>query len=173
MDYVRENRTEADMPVSEPFSPSASKRPERLRFEDYFLGPVRGWGIFQDRFGKVRKEFTVEMHGERTADRFILHEDFRFADGRRDLREWHVTALGGGRYEARAGDIVGVARGTTDGAHMRWRYLMRVPVGERLVIMRFDDRMFLQPDGMLINVSEASKWGVRLGRLSAAFRKDA
>lgn len=145
--------------------------PERFDFVAFFTGRVRGWGLFQDRFGKVRKEFTVDMFGEWRDDVFHLREDFVYRDGGRQQRVWHVTRNADGTYRATAADIVGAAQGTADATHMRWLYDLRVPVGGRKIVMRFDDRMFLQPDGVLMNVSDASKFGFRLGRLAASFKK--
>jgi hypothetical protein len=42
-----------DTPVREP----------RFRIEEYFPGRTRAWGIFQDRFGRLRRQFTVDIDG--------------------------------------------------------------------------------------------------------------
>ena len=31
-----------------------------IKIEKYFLGNVKAWGIFQDRSGKVKRQFTAE-----------------------------------------------------------------------------------------------------------------
>ena len=141
-----------------------------LRLERFFFGAVRGYGIFQDRFGNLRQEFTVDTVGTWDGDVFLLDEDFRFRDGKAAKRLWRVRVLDDLRYEATADDIVGTAHGLRDGRSLRWRYILAVPVGARIVNMRFDDRMFLQEDGVLINLSDARKWGIRLGRLAASFQ---
>jgi hypothetical protein len=138
-------------------------------FDGYFTGPVRGYGVFQDRFSALRQEFTVDMEGAWQGDVFVLNEDFRFADGKASNRVWRVRKLPDGLYSATAGDIVGTAQGTPSQHGIRWRYVLKVPVGGREIAMRFDDRMFLQEDGVLINVSDARKFGLRLGRLAASF----
>jgi hypothetical protein len=35
----------------------------RFVLEDYFAGPVRAWGISQDRSGRVKRQFTESMVG--------------------------------------------------------------------------------------------------------------
>lgn len=159
--------------ATESAAPPAGKRsaviPE-LRMEGFFLGATRGHGVFQDRFGTLRQQFTVDMFGHWQGDRFLLEEHFRYRDGTTSDRLWQVRVIDDLHYEATADDIVGVAGGVRDGSTIRWRYVLAVPIGGRLINMRFDDRMFLQDDGVLINVSDARKWGLRLGRLAASFQ---
>jgi len=142
-----------------------------LVFEEYFLGPVRGHGILQDRFGGLRQEFTVDIVGRWDGDLFLLDEYFRFRDGKTSTRIWAVRPQGDGRYEATAPDILGTARGIAEDNRIRWTYTLALPVGGRSVALHFDDRMFLQEDGMLVNVSDARKFGLRLVRLCIAFRR--
>ena len=42
----------------------ADKKPE-FKLEEYFLGKTTASGLFIDLFGKVKRQFTVEMEGER------------------------------------------------------------------------------------------------------------
>ena len=37
-------------------------KPE-IKIEEYFLGNVKAWGIFQGRSGEVKRQFTAEMNG--------------------------------------------------------------------------------------------------------------
>ena len=144
-----------------------------LRLEDYFLGRTRGEGVFQDLFGRVRMEFTIEMHGHWQDDVFILDEHFAYRSGETQDRQWRAKKIDDHRYEARASDVVGVARGERDGNTLRWLYTLRVPVGGRIMKLKFDDRMFLQRDGIVLNVSDARKFGLRVGRLFLALQKPA
>ena len=34
-----------------------------LRIEEYFSGYTRAWGIFEDRFGNLRRQFVVDIDG--------------------------------------------------------------------------------------------------------------
>jgi len=175
-DRLHESMHEDALPTdSEPMF-SGSEDPKKwaapnLVFEEYFKGPVRGWGLFQDRFGKVRTQFTLDMNGHWDGDLFLLDEFFRFSDGKTSNRQWQVTCLGDGRYEARADDIIGAARGRAEGNHINWKYRLAVPVGGRDIRMSFDDHMYLQEDGMLMNVTDAFKFGIKLGRLTVAYRR--
>lgn len=143
-----------------------------FRFETFFDGAVGGWGVFQDRFGTVRKRFTVDMHGGWRGDAFLLEEHFVYSDGGTDDRTWRVTMPGPGRYRAEAHDIVGVAEGRAHPAGVNFRYALRVPVGEREFVFDFDDWMAPHDTGLL-NISCARKLGIKVGQLTGFFwRKD-
>lgn len=148
-----------------------AKAPGAFAFEEFFLGSVGGSGFVEDRRGRVRRAFTVEMHGYWSGPDFVLDEVFRFRDGEVQRRSWRVTCAGGGRYWAAADDIVGVAEGTAGPGLVRWRYRLLVPVGRRKIAISFDDRMHLMDDGTLLDVSDMRKFGVRVGRLVLALAR--
>lgn len=142
-----------------------------LKFEHAFAGTVRGWGLFEDRFRRVRQRFTATMTGVHEADAFVLHEDLVYEDGRIQQRRWHVTRTSAGLYAARADDIIGKAEGRPIAGGVAWRYSMKVPVGRRTVALDFDDRLYFRDGGGILNLSEARKWGILAGRLIAVFSK--
>jgi hypothetical protein len=149
--------------------PSTSQKP--FLFEEFFLGRTRGHGLFHDRFGRLRQEFTVDMNGWWSDDLFVLDEDFRFIDGRKQVRQWHVTKRTAGHYSAFADDIIRTATGICTERMIHWRYKMRVPVGKQTITMRFDDRMYLQHGEVVLNVSKARKFGLLIGQLTAAYER--
>lgn len=138
----------------------------------YFEGRTRAWGIFEDRFGRVRREFTVDIHGRADgADGFVLEEDFAYADGERERRVWRLRRTGPGSYEGRADDVVGVATGRAAGNALNWRYALALRIGGSRWNVDFNDWMFLQPDGVLLNRARMSKWGLELGQVTLAFQR--
>ena len=56
---------------------------------------------------------------------------------------------------------------------LNWRYDFDLKTGSRTVRVAFDDWMFLQPDGVLINRAKVRKWGFDLGSVTVFFRKPA
>ena len=142
-----------------------------LKIEDYFEGKTMAWGMFQDRFGKVRNRFKVEMVGTIKDDTLILDEDFFYTDGTTSNRIWKIKVLGDGDYEGTAGDVVGLAKGKSAGNAFNWQYQMDLPIGDSTWRVKFDDWLFLQEDGVLINVATVSKWGFTLGKLTFVFAK--
>lgn len=139
---------------------------------EYFSDTVEGTGIFRDRFGKVRLAFDVTMSGSWRDNTYRLEENFRYDDGRIQDRLWKIRRNGDRGLSATADDLVGTAMAEQLEDEVRWTYRMRVPVGSREITMTFDDRMYLRPDGVLLNVSEARKFGIVVGRLTAVYRRD-
>ena len=52
---------------------------------EYFSGQSRAWGLFEDRFGKVRRQFSVDIEGRVSGDTLTLEEDFVYDDGELDI----------------------------------------------------------------------------------------
>jgi Protein of unknown function (DUF3833) len=148
-----------------------SQRTPKLVIEKYFDGPTRAWGVFEDRFGRVRRQFTVDLNGRKDGDELVLDEQFTYDDGEVGSRVWHIRPVAEGVYEGRAGDVVGIARGEASGNVLHWRYTLNLPVGGRTWAVSFDDWMFLQPGGVLVNRAHMSKWGLEIGSVSIFFQK--
>ncbi|MFC6669174.1 DUF3833 family protein [Marinobacterium aestuariivivens] len=145
--------------------------PHVLKLEDYFDGRVLAWGSFEDRFGTVRRQFFVEIDGHWNGEALVLHEAFRYDDGEEQVRVWTIRPDGQGGYTGTADDVVGVARGRIAGNALHWQYEMNLAVGERRWRVRFDDWMLLQPDGVMLNRAQVSKWGLRIGEVRLFFLK--
>lgn len=145
------------------------KREPNLVLEEYFSGRVYAWGIFEDRFGNLRREFLVEIDARMEDNTLVLDEYFLYSDGEKDRRIWRIDALGNGRYEGRADDIVGAAQGEVRGNALNWRYKMDLKVGDGAWRVTFDDWMYLQPGGVLMNRASVRKWGVELGQVTLSF----
>ena len=143
-----------------------------LRIEDYFRGHTLAWGMFQDRFGKVRNRFKVDMNGTVKDGVLILDENFSHENGSTSNRRWKIRIVGDGRYEGTAGDVIGVAKGKAAGNAFNWKYKIDLPIGDKTWRVSFDDWLFLQKDGVLINVAKVSKWGITLGKLIFVFGKE-
>lgn len=156
----------------EPARPAAAA-PESLRLEEYFAGESRAWGVFRDRFGAVRRQFTVDITGDWDGRTLTLDERFQYSDGETERRVWTITPAGPNAYEGRAGDVRGTAEGIVSGSALRWRYDLDLSVNGRVWTVDFDDRMYLQPDGVLINHAVVRKFGVRIGEVLIVFQQGA
>jgi len=150
---------------------SQSGFPRSFDMLGYFHGRTRGIGVFEDRFRNVRLRMAVDTVGHWQRDAFVLSEFFRYADGRTLRREWRIRKAGEASLRATASDIEGEAIGRIHGNGIAWRYRMNVQMKKRSMVLAFDDRMYLEPDGTLINVNDAAKFGFRVGRLMLAFRR--
>ncbi len=146
-------------------------RTPKLVVDQYFDGRTRAWGLFEDRFGRVRRQFTVDMVGQKQGDEFVLDEHFTYDDGETQSRIWRIRETGPDTYEGRAGDVVGVAIGRASGNALNWRYTLNLPIDGRTWAVDFDDWMFLQRGGVLLNRAHMSKWGIELGSVTLLFQK--
>ena len=147
----------------------ANERPV-LDLKRYFDGTIDGWGMFQDRSGKVVTRFHVVIDAKWSGDTGTLDEAFEYADGRRERRVWTIVK-DGDRYSGTAGDVVGTASGTAAGNALHWRYVLALPVEGTVWNMDMDDWMFLMDERTMLNRTTMSKLGVRVGEVTLAFRK--
>lgn len=132
-----------------------------------FAGRARGWGIFEDRFGRLKRSFLIDIAGHYTGDELTIDEAFVYGDGVREQRSWHVTAAGDGRFRATCPDCIGAAWGEVDAAgFIRMRYAFRLAIKSRAVVVDFDDRIYRLGPGRAINRARVAKWGVTLGTVS-------
>ena len=156
----------------------AAPGPETYRDEkpaldlmSYFDGTVDAWGQFADRSGKVVKRFTVVIRGQVEGGTLTLDEDFSYSDGTKQRRVWTIRRVDAHRYAGTAADVVGEARGEAWGNALRWQYVLALEVEGRVWNVDLDDWMYLQEGGVMLNRSEMSKLGVRLGEVLIAFRR--
>lgn len=143
----------------------------RFLIEEYFAGKTKAWGIFQDRFGKLRRQFVVEIDGSWDGETLTLVEDFVYDDGETEQRIWRIRKTGAHSYEGTADNVIGTAEGKSYGNALNWRYDFALKVGDGTWNVHFDDWMFLQGDGVMINRAEVSKLGIALGEVTIAFSK--
>lgn len=143
----------------------------RLDLRRYFDGPLLAHGVFTDRAGRVQRRFTVRLQGRWDGDMGVLEEDFDYSDGQKQRRVWHLKALGQGRYEGRADDVVGVARGEAAGNALRWTYTLKLAVDGKVYEVDFEDWMYLIDGQVMLNKAQMSKFGWRLGEVTLSFRK--
>ena len=142
-----------------------------LALERYFTGTVDGWGMVQDRSGKVLRRFHVVIDARWDGDRGTLDEDFNWSDGERQRRVWTIRKLPDGTYSGTAEDIVGEARGVISGNALNWRYVLALPVDGRVWHVNFDDWMFLIDDKVMLTRAVMSKFGIRLGEITLSFTR--
>ena len=150
----------------------ADYRAERpvLDLAQYFNGTIDGWGMFQDRSGKVVKRFYVRIDARWDGNTGTLDEHFEYADGEKQNRVWTLVK-DGDRYTGTAADVVGTASGKAQGNALRWNYVLALPVDGRVWNMDMDDWMYLIDEKTMLNRTTMSKFGFRVGEVTLSFRK--
>ncbi len=149
------------------------KRNETAPFDllSWLEGTTHAQGVFEDRKGRVRRRFAVEMTGTAEGNSLRLHERFTFDDGERQERTWHLARGAGRSFTGRAEDSVSDARGRFDQGVAYLSSELMLKIGKRSVAMRFDDAFYEIDAGLVVNRSTMSKWGIRLGQILIQLRK--
>lgn len=143
---------------------------DNLDLFSYFTGTKRAYGLFQDRFGTVRRRFTVDIVGSVHGDQLRLEEEFLYDDGETDQRTWLIRSLGHNQFVGTADDIIEPAMGKVSDSSLHWRYSMNLKLKKRTIKVDFDDWMYLMPDQVLINRAEVKKFGLLLGTIFICFK---
>ena len=143
-----------------------------LVLEEYFDGRTYATGLFEDRFGNVRTQFSVVIDGKFENGMLILDEDFTYTDGTTEFRRWEITKTGPQTYTGTTENAIGEAVGRTSGNSFHWEYKFNLDVGEDRWKVRFDDWMFLQPNGVLLNKATVYRWGIKIGTVFISFSRE-
>ena len=154
--------------------PSLSTR--EFKLEEFFDGNLIAYGQFQDRFGKVRRQFTVKIKGDWDGTTLKLVEDFVSEDGSTEQRVWSLHKTGATTWEGTAPGVIGVAKGEIQGDRFNWKYTIDLPVtaaGQPTTTNRvsFDDWIWLLSNDRAFNRAYMSKYGVDVGDVSISFEK--
>ena len=147
-----------------------AKEAPKLDLATYFNGRVDGWGMVQDRAGKVLRRMVVELDCKWNGNEGVLNESFQWSDGKTEKRVWKIRK-DGDRYIGTAGDVVGEAKGEAAGNALRWNYVLALPVGDSTYNMDMDDWMWMIDDKTLTNRTMMTKFGVQVAEISIFFRK--
>jgi hypothetical protein len=145
---------------------------QRFELTKFFAGRTVAWGIFEDRFGRLRRRFNVEMRGAWNGSQFQLDEAFTYDTGETETRTWMVTPGSDGRFTATCADCIGVASGTCDADSIRMCYRLRLTISGRDMAVTFDDRIYRMGEELAVNRATMSKLGVVLGELALFFKRE-
>lgn len=150
------------------------KRNDTAPFDllSWLEGRTLACGVFEDRRGRIRRRFTVEMMGHAEGSSLRLEEHFHFDDGERQQRTWVLTRGEAGGFSGHCEDSVATAQGHFAEGAAYLRSQLRLKLGKRQVAMDFDDAFYPLGDADVLNRSTVSKWGIRVGQVLISFRKD-
>jgi hypothetical protein len=143
-----------------------------MTIENYFDGPVKAWGLLQDRKGKVTRQFKADMFGSFDGSILTLKEDFYWTDGEKQNRTWKIKKIDANIYEGTASDVVGIAKGFQYGSAFKFEYNLMVPFKGKNIKVSFDDWIFKQDEEVAINRATLTKFGFKVGELTVFFKKD-
>ena len=145
-----------------------------LKLEQFFEGRSYAYGIFEDRFGNLRRQFRVRIDGTTGADGLILDERFIYDDGETARRIWTIQNMGADEtglvhYQGQAEDIDGMATGRIAGNVLSWSYDIVLSLSGQNLKVKFDDFIYQLDEDIAINRAFVSKWGVEIGQVTLVF----
>ena len=137
----------------------------------FFEGETIAYGIFEDRFGKIKAQFYVDIKGSWDGKTLTLTEDFLYSSGAKDQRIWKIEKIDNKKYTGTALDVIGQAEGESEGNAFTWKYAMKLPYKNSFIKVKLEDWMFLQDEKVLINKADVKKFGFKVGEISIFFKK--
>ena len=148
----------------------ANTEPE-FNLMQFFEGNVEAWGIVEDRFGNLKRQFKVDMNGTIKDGVLTLEEDFIYADGEKDKRIWQFSKLDENSYKGLANDIIGEAIAKEKGNAFNMKYKMDLDLGFSVLRVGFNDWMYRIDKETIINKASISKFGFNIATVTLFFRK--
>lgn len=136
-----------------------------LKLETFFEGKLKAYGMVFDRSGKLLRRFNVDLQADWQGNTGTIKEWFVFDDGEKSTRVWTINKIAENQYQGHASDVVGTAKGRTEGAALYWQYDMMIPVEGESYQVTLDDWMFLIDKQRLFNKTDMSKFGFKVGEL--------
>ncbi len=137
----------------------------RLSMQEFFVGDLTAHGVVKNRSGRVIRTFNATIDASWENGEGLLEEKFVFDDGERQRRDWRLVPSGDDTFTGTAADVVGEGKLEVSGNSVFIDYVLRIALDDGTVDVRVDDRMYLVAPGVLINESEMSKFGVRVGSI--------
>ena len=137
----------------------------------FFAGNLRATGMFIDRFGVVKRRFTMSATGITEASGISLHETFNYDDGDVEDRIWHISRRNDNLFEGRTDDLASDCIGTVRGPLFSWSYHFYLKMFGRRVKVHFDDVMVRLPPDTVLNRARVTKWGFLLGDVHLTFQR--
>ncbi len=144
----------------------------RLIIEEYLSGNVKAWGVLQNRFGKVTRQFKADLNGKWDGSQLILDEIFNWNDGEEQTRQWTIKKIDEHYYEGTASDVVGTAKGYSYGPAFKFEYVLLIPIKGKNYKITFDDWIFMQDERIAINRATMTKFGIKVAELTVMFLKN-
>lgn len=138
----------------------------------FFNGPMVAEGIVLNRSGKVTRHFNATIDARWDEQGGVLDEVFEWSDGEQQTRVWTFERIDQQRYIGRAGDVVRPAQMRFAGNAINMKYVLAVPMSNgRTINVTMDDWLYMVNDQTLINVTEMTKFGFKVGEVILTMRR--
>ena len=145
----------------------------KLDLFSFFEGETIAYGIFEDRFGNLKRQFRVNISGTVDNQLLTLDEKFLYDDGEQAIRIWKIKKIIDNNkktsYEGQAEDVEGKANGSAVGNTLNWSYDIFLNIKGSNIKVHFNDWIYKQSEDLAINRAYVSKFGVNIGSVTLVF----
>ena len=144
----------------------------KLDLFSFFEGDTIAYGIFEDRFGNLKRQFRVNINGKVKNQILTLDEDFLYDDGEQANRVWTIKKITDKNeviYQGQADDIEGKASGSISGNTLNWSYDIYLNIKGSNIKVHFNDWIYKQSENLAINRAYVSKFGINIGSVTLVF----
>ena len=145
----------------------------KLDLFEFFAGETIAYGIFEDRFGNLKRQFRVNINGKIDNQILTLDEDFLYDDGEQAKRIWKIEKKIDSNqkiiYEGQADDVEGKASGSISGNALNWSYDIYLNIKGSDIKVHFNDWIYKQSEDLAINRAYVSKFGINIGSVTLVF----
>lgn len=143
-----------------------------LKIQNKLQGPMISEGIIFGPMGRIVSRFVARMDGSWDGPNGILKEEFAFASGGTQYREWRLKLGDNDSFSGTADDIIGQMRGQSSGATTRMTYRLKLAPDAGGHVLNVVDWMYLLENGTILNRSQMRKFGVKVAELVATIRPE-
>ena len=145
----------------------------KLDLFEFFAGETIAYGIFEDRFGNLKRQFRVNINGKIDNKILTLDEDFLYDDAEQAKRIWKIEKKIDNNqkiiYEGQADDVEGKASGSISGNALNWSYDIYLNIKGSDIKVHFNDWIYKQSEDLAINRAYVSKFGINIGSVTLVF----
>jgi hypothetical protein len=148
-------------------------KPEFLP-EEFFVGKLEGWAVFESMVGGLQKRATISALGEWdiASQAVVFTETYKFDDGHTDTLNWTIRKVADGKYTGRESLLDGQADGEQAGCAFHWKYTRDVPQADGTKTkLNFDDWFYCIDERACIVRGSAGRAGLPFATGHVTYRK--
>ncbi|WP_430462770.1 DUF3833 domain-containing protein [Thalassolituus sp. LLYu03] len=146
-----------------------------LNPQTFFNGTLCADGVVRDYAGRQIRQFNAVIEGSWQGDTGTLDEVFYFHDkpGEAPVRETRVWTLtkDGDDFRAKATDVPEETRMTHAGNSIHMAYTLAYGDPGDTIRLSMDDWMYQVAEGVVVNETRMSKFGLPVGQVLLVMRK--
>ncbi len=136
----------------------------------FFTGHTHSWGVIESRSGAPTERIVTDSHGAADGSgRLLMVQTLSFQDGKTQQRDWTLWRSGADRFDATANDMVGTAKGESEGNIFHWQWVLARAPGNSVMNVTMNQWMYRLGDHSVMIRTTVSKFGVIVAEVTEHF----